>query len=289
MAYEYPHNYASYDLLLMSEFVDVAETLSSGWVFRGQADSDWDISSSLEREAERLTGLDQSAYEGAILKYIKLAVSFDETSRLENEDHFSWLALLQHHGCKTRLVDFTESFYVALYFAVRGCPDCDAAVWAIGTAAMDARVSEIREQYDFSLSAEETPRRLVNNSIELPDRYRGDDRLAIMYGTPARLNHRLIAQQGLFLSPLNLSKSFMENLTAGLGLTGTKEPVPHLTALEDLRHAAKSEKVIKIGIPQSQHRPLLFHLKKMNITEATLFPGLDGYARSLNYLALGME
>jgi len=29
--------------------------------------------------------------------------------------------------------------------------------------------------------------------------------------------------------------------------------------------------------------------RRMNITEATLFLGLDGFARSLNYYAVGME
>jgi hypothetical protein len=283
------YNYASYELCLVSEFVDVADALGDGWVFRGQSDATWDIASSLEREAGRLQNPDLASREAAMLKQVKLAPYINEDRGPDPEGNFSWLALLQHHGGKTRLVDFTRSFYVALYFAVRDCPGQDAAVWSISTCPLDARIAEIREQNDFELSDEEAPRRFVNNAIEWPDRYQGDDRLAIAYAESAQLNQRLIAQQGLFLCPLNLSESFMVNLSRGLGLTGTKEPPKRLSSPEELQEEARNGSVVKIRVPHDQHRNLLFHLRRMNITDATLFPGLDGFARSLNYFAMGVE
>jgi len=284
-----PYNYATYELCLKSDFVDVADALASGWVFRGQADTSWDISSTLEREMERFKNEDRAAYEASVLKQVKSVGPLDHGATRRPTDDFSWLALLQHHGCKTRLVDFTESFYVALFFAVRDCPKSDAAVWAISTSEMDATIRSICERRNNELSGEEMPRRLVNNSIELPERYRDDESLAIVCGNPHHLNQRMIAQQGVFLCPLNLNTSFMENLTLGLALTGKKEAPKRLNTLEDLEDESKAGKVIKIKLLASQHRDLLFHLRKMNITEATLFPGLDGYARSLNYFAIERE
>jgi len=286
---EQQSNYATYELCLTSEFVDVADTLASGWVFRGQEDASWDIKSSLEREAQRLGNTDLAAFEANALKHIKLAPHFGEPSNIQPEDDFSWLALLQHHGGKTRLVDFSRSFYVALYFAVRDCPDSDAAVWALATAGMDAKMATLDQQTNYTLSEADVPRRLVNNAIALPDRYKGDGNLAIVYADPSNLNRRMIAQQGQFLCGLNLETSFMDSLVNGLGLIDKSEMACRLEKLDDIKQESSDGKIIKICVPKSQHRNILFHLRRMNLTEATLFPGLDGFARSLNYFAMGGE
>jgi len=296
------YNYASYKLSRISDLVEVADILGTDWIFRGQVDVTDDITSSQEREALRLGKKDITAYESEILKKIKLATSFPECQASDPKDDFSWLALLQHHGCKTRLVDFTESFYVALYFAVRDLPAENnnrpdnnpsraSAIWATRKSKLDGKIASLGEKNRWEGSPEDLSRRLINNSIELPLRYENstDGRLAIAYGKPGKINQRMIAQQGLFLCPLQISESFMGNLTKGLGLTGQKEPIKPLNSTEDLEKEAKNGKVIRIKIPKDMHRNLLFHLRKMNITEATLFPGLDGYARSLNYFAIGME
>ena len=286
------HKYVSYDHVLLSECVDNTEALGTDWLFRGQPDAP--ISSSLERETQRLKNAEPAAYEANTLKQIKLVSSYPECWDLEGKDDFSWLALLQHYGCRTRLVDFTESFYVALYFAIRDLPcekpdgvEGDSAVWAIKRSALDGEMYSLNED----LSDEELPRRLLNNALELPERYEDspDSRLAVVYCRPEKPNLRMIAQQGIFLAPLNLKHSFQENLVKGLKLSSMEAPTKHIETPQQLQEASKQAKVIKIRVPQIQHRSLLFHLKRMNMSEATLFPGLDGYARSLNYYAVGME
>jgi len=47
-----------------------------------------------------------------------------------HDDQIEWLALMQHHGAPTRLLDFTWSPYVAAFFALERASD-DAAVWAL--------------------------------------------------------------------------------------------------------------------------------------------------------------
>ena len=58
----------------------------------------------------------------------------------QRDDKLSWLALAQHHGVPTRLLDFTFSPYVALYFALRGRTRQEKrrppVVWAIDQAAL---------------------------------------------------------------------------------------------------------------------------------------------------------
>src|SRR5216684_3693164 len=48
----------------------------------------------------------------------------------DDADSFHWLALMQHHGAPTRLLDFTWSPYVAAFFALERATS-DAAIWAI--------------------------------------------------------------------------------------------------------------------------------------------------------------
>ncbi|MEN8233206.1 MAG: hypothetical protein ABFR35_11105, partial [Thermodesulfobacteriota bacterium] len=53
--------------------------------------------------------------------------------------------------------------------------------------------------------------------------------------------------------------------------------------IEDVRPKdCFEEGVIKINLPINIHNTALLDLDSMNINAATLFPGLEGFARSLN-------
>lgn len=62
-------------------------------------------------------------------------------------DHFEWLALMQHYGAPTRVLDWTENILIALYFAVWDTTaDCDSVVWALNAGRLNeiTRVSASR-------------------------------------------------------------------------------------------------------------------------------------------------
>jgi hypothetical protein len=83
-----------------------------------------------------------------------------------------------------------------------------------------------------------------------------------------RLNQRLTAQKGVFLCPGDISRPFEDNLAAVLQRAPAGQP-----------------KLKKLTIPDraSLRREIRLHLDQMNISDAVLFPRLDGYARSLHH------
>lgn len=78
---------------------------------------------------------------------------------------------------------------------------------------------------------------------------------------PFRLNERLRVQQGAFLIQGDISKPFLDNLSAL-----SKDP---------------TDRIVRIVIPEALRREALRKLWSMDISRAALFPGLDGFAKSL--------
>ena len=108
------------------------------FAFRGQSYAGWKLKTSLERAAEMfsidLTKLPKIE-EGLIRKYRREAYLYIDQPPDDN-DKMQWLSLMQHHGAPTRLLDWTYSFFIAVFFAIeqvvfneQGHGEC--AVWGI--------------------------------------------------------------------------------------------------------------------------------------------------------------
>jgi hypothetical protein len=108
--------------------------------FRGQKDRSWPLRSTLERAAL------SSDLPLAELSLPECLMVQDFVRHAGIHSHapkgiLDTLALLQHHGCPTRLLDFTRSFYVAAFFAVDDATT-DSAVWAIYDWALSRNAAE---------------------------------------------------------------------------------------------------------------------------------------------------
>ena len=79
---------------------------------------------------------------------------------------------------------------------------------------------------------------------------------------PFRQNERLTAQQGLFLCPGDVSQPFMDNL-----FSPPTEP--------------DEGGVYRIPIDAQIKGEAIEELRRMNVTSATFFPGLEGFSKSL--------
>jgi hypothetical protein len=180
------------------------------------------------------------------------------------ESTLEWLALMQHHGAPTRLLDFTYSIYVATYFAIEKATG-ESVVWAVHgrwAAQQSAKAFERegKEPYDRIL----TPYQDSGDEQMFRRLFMGNEAvLCASPQNPFRLNERLRIQKGVFLVPGDVSATFEENLAA---LPGS-----------NLR-----DRVLRIVVPASIRSTALRELFHMGISRTTLFPGLDGFAETLD-------
>jgi hypothetical protein len=236
-------------------FVD---QLSDNWVFRGQAAAEWGLVTAIERT-------DFIRYHKDI--EVDFLAEFQRGARnYLNKDEIpehliEWLALMQHHGAPTRLLDFTKSPYIAAYFAFEQnwlADESPMSIWAMNIHFLRTRsLEKLREYYGPEL---EESKGLINEALFQKIFY--DNRCSLIFPVePFRMNRRYSLQQSIFVSTANSHESFMEQLAF---------------LADDIEKS-----VIKIELPAELQKPVLRDLQKMNINRASLFPDLDGYALSL--------
>ncbi|MEQ6886607.1 FRG domain-containing protein [Salicola sp. Rm-C-2C1-2] len=93
------------------------------WMFRGQADADWPVVPKAGRHPYK---------ERSDLDYLaswKRKASEFITSKPEND--WEWMAIAQHHGLPTRLLDWTYNPLVAAFFSCFSEPEKDAVVYCL--------------------------------------------------------------------------------------------------------------------------------------------------------------
>lgn len=235
------------------------------WVFRGQQDSRWQLQPSLERSACDRVGLRPAVMrdiESDLLTRFQRNLHRFQHRAPAIDDQLEWLALMQHHGAPTRLLDWTYSCYIALFFALELAPlDSTCAIWAIDQAWLFNRLGR-------------RPEAGVRKAFRIDADLRGPDAACTLLNTKVRtvaplvpyyLNERLSVQQGVFLVPLDLRATFMENLRAVA------------TPTELRKHVLKLE----IPVIRSVQYQMLVSLDRLNVHRLSLFPGIDGFAQSM--------
>lgn len=229
-----------------------------GVLLRGHACSDWPLKHSLSR---RLSAkLDEEGcvhIEQELLKRFQAQGHLQIAATLipERDDLLGWWAVMQHHGAPTRLLDWTKSPFVALYFAVVDQPAKDGAVWWFKLGAF---METMEEQH---------PDGEKINRSEYAEYFQ---KIGVPYHLfPLDLwkqNQRMIAQQGLFTMCRNVMGNHGDIISKSLdGINGT--------------HGV-------LIIPKEKKLEMLRKLELLNITGNSLFPGLDGLGKSIGELAL---
>lgn len=217
-------------------------------VFRGLARADFSNATSLMR----LRG-DCATLERHLLR------NFRKYAHRESpgDTCWDWLALGQHHGLPTRMLDWTFSPLVALHFATATWRDEDAVLWAVDVAAVHETLPPVLA----GALADEGA--LVFTT--------GD--LARHAPTPEDLDG--LADPGdpfaVFLEPPSLDERIV-NQAAVLSMLADPGG-----SWEDFfaRHAGTAR---AWRIPAELKREVRRRLDQAHVTERSLMPGLDGLA-----------
>ena len=221
------------------------------FAFRGMSQLTGDLRTTLTR-------LDLEARsEQALLRNFRKYAHRDTVAK---DSVWNWLALAQHHGLPTRLLDWTFSPLVAVHFATMDLCHYreDGVIWRIDYTKAHALVPDtLRRILDDEDADVFTTEMLGRAAGTLPD----FDALApspfVLFFEPPSLDDRIVNQFALF--------SLMSSPTAHLD--------EWLGRLPDLYS--------RIVIPAELKWELRDKLDQANITERVLFPGLDGLSQWL--------
>jgi hypothetical protein len=197
-----------------------------------------------------------------------------------DDDWLERLGLMAHYEAPHRMLDWNYSFFNALYFAVNSSHfTTDCIIWALNKAWISEQAKSLEERILERIRAEkgldprvadEMGRDRESKSARFDARVVHflmlDNRIPGIYPvTPYHQNERLSIQQGTFICPGTLDGTWGWNLEDVLRRHGA----PHALV------------AIPIKLGTKERNEVLRELHSMNISQATLFPDLGGFAQSL--------
>lgn len=218
--------------------------------FRGQSNFAWELIPGLYRYKEG--GYFEREINREFILHSQTLIASQPSTIL------GWLVLMQHFGMPTRLLDWTESYLVALFFAVMDCNETiDAAIWVIRPAYLN-NASLNDHTIPIELDA-----RLKDYILPWPDTRERD----IKAINPAAFrpwwnNSRIVAQRGMFTIH-----------------GSSKEPLNR--TIEQYNKMGLNMQAVKLLIPGRKKRKILQELRFTGTTDFLLFPEIDGLCREI--------
>jgi FRG domain len=186
------------------------------WVFRGHSSESFELISKVGRGSH--TSRTRGKFESSIFDMFKRsAVQYLEKAP---RNDWEWLAIAQHHGLPTRLLDWSFNPFVALYFAVEDRLDEDGVVYALNA-----------------------PKKLPQKIIETASPFKIKKPMKFL---PNIVAPRLWEQEGLFIVSSNIDVPFTDKLRSDWALEKLIVPA---SAKQRLRY-----ELYRLGV----HRAALF-------------------------------
>ncbi|MBM2711050.1 FRG domain-containing protein [Mesorhizobium caraganae] len=227
--------------------------------FRGVRDSKYDLRPSLYRHETITAPAELLELEWLLLSDFRhQAPPF---IRKLPDDNIELLFLMQHYRVPTRLLDWSENPFIALFFALEnakqedGGKEKEAAVWVLDPAKLNATVHKNRDSADRIFGA-----------------YTGDLEGYRPSGEGKALSQKLpCAVYGIHNSPRIVAQR-------GSFVMYGKETAP----IEDQETLVSVPRLLrKLTVPAKAKRMMFEHLFNMGISDSVVYPDLDGLGREI--------
>ncbi|WP_296232582.1 FRG domain-containing protein [uncultured Pseudomonas sp.] len=227
-----------------SDYINQEMLDYTSYVYRGQGSAAWKLEPSLDRVLKN----PKSPMREALLSRFKYETrgrrgAHPPIMATDND----WWALGQHHGLMTPLLDWTESPFVALYFAAESALRANSSHFSVCALFQVA----INKNNDVIVGSESV--KLIN----------GRKPTVKIVRPLSDENSRLVNQRGLFTrGPNNVDMESWIRIY-------NHQP-------------ANVMELIKITVPTKGVQDCLRYLNRMNINHSTLFPDLIGASEYCN-------
>lgn len=225
---------------------------SSGLVFRGEPRHYASHRSGIGRRLAADAPAPLEAECEKILRFISRSHHLLDTSeRALCDNMLGYLILMQHHRAPTRLLDWSFSCWVAAYFAACNDTEHDGYIWEFDARHFDHR-EVIRANNLIGRALEASAVREYREVLREQDD-------VVLFVEAVQGTARMLAQQSVYT----------------LSHPATLDHV--MTIGRQLKHKTGNVLVI----PRELKSDIMRVLARMNVTAATLFPGLDGVGAAI--------
>jgi hypothetical protein len=231
------------EALYANSWQEKIQRYRSNFCFRGLSDKRYELRPSLLRKCGNNHLLEPH-----------LMRNFAKYAKLDNYSCWELLAIAQHHGLPTRLLDWTYSPFVAMHFATADVLnyDTDGVVWLVDYVEMN---KYLPDKYREVLEIEDTRVFTVHQLSRLAAKLQDFDKAGedfVVFFEPPSMDDRIINQFALH--------SAISNPAINLNEILNKYPDCYR----------------RIIIPCELKWEIRDKLDQANITERVLFPGFDG-------------
>ena len=244
----------------VAQYMEVVDDLWVKWIkkenyiadiwFRGHGDTKWTLTPSAMRPPYSNVNEHRFRHD-----FMLRAQPFLSEATQPPKDDWDWYFLMQHYGIPTRLLDWTVSALVALYFAIEDSPDTDGCVWILNPRQINISLTDTEMDFipiysDGSVAGylprlwDETKEHLAKGVIAID---------------PPLNSPRLAAQRGKF--------------------TVHGRDAKPLETYEELALA-----LVTVEIPQDDKKRIARQLLSAGIAHSILFLGLQGLGTEIRDL-----